>query len=627
MLRLVPRAPRHSLAVSVGLGVMAGSLLILQARVFGRAVDVVFLAGASLRDIGPLVAWLAAVAAMRAGTTWAADVAAAHAAAVTKAHLRTALTRALLARGPVGLTSERTGELTTTMVGGVESLDAYVRQYLPQLALAILVPPIIGAAVLVIDPLSALVLAVTGPLIPLFMVLVGKGARTRARRRWVDLSRMNARFLDALQGMVTLKAFGRSRAEADAIDRVGERFRALTMDVLRLAFVSALALELLATIGTAIVAVEVGLRLLYGRMAFGPALTVLLLAPEFYRPLRALGAAFHAGLAGQESGQRVSHLLDGAADENVTTRVDSRGDRHLESRIEDSASGDREAAVRHSCELRFDHVAYSYRGRPAPALADVSFVIPPGATLALVGPSGAGKSTVARLVLRFAEPSSGSIVLESREADGQGDGHRQAQQVGTRGERQRQGRERDGRSGTVRRFAQDCPLDRWRALVAWVPQHPHLFAGTIFDNLRIARPGATADDAMRALRAAHADAFVDALPRGLDTPVGEHGARLSGGQAQRLAVARAFLKNAPLLVLDEPTAQLDPETEAHVTDAVRTLRRGRTVLLIAHRLTTVVDADAIVLLDRGRIVEAGTHESLIGSGGLYAQHVAAYGGS
>jgi thiol reductant ABC exporter CydD subunit len=389
----------------------------------------------------------------------------------------------------------------------------------------------------------------------------------------VTLSRLSARFLDAIHALPMLKAFGRAADESAAIARASERFRAITMSVLRVAFLSALALELLATIGVALVAVEVGLRLLYGRIAFRSAFTVLLLAPEFYRPLRNLGSAFHAGLAGREALARIRDLNPEHA--GATAPV--------------SSSPPQAAPPATPPAVSMRGLSFAYRDIGPPALRDVDLEIPPGRTLALVGPSGSGKTTIARLLLRFLDPDAGVILVDGQPLDGQ-------------------------------------HPDEWRRRVAWVPQQPYLFHGTVIENLLIARPGASMAEVERALSKAHAGAFVRQLPRGLDTPVGERGQRLSGGQAQRIALARAFLKDAPLLILDEPTAQLDPENEQAVRESMALLCAGRSVLLIAHRLTTVTDADRIAVLAEGRVVEHGTQRELVESGGRYAAMVAAYGG-
>lgn len=567
-----PGPSRRDLVLAVLLGALAGVLLVFQASLLSRVIDAAFLEGRALGDLWPSLVTLVVLACGRALGVWLSDTAAARAASRVKAGERAALAARFVSGGPQALEREQTGELANTFVGGVDALDAYVGQYVPQAALALLVPLIVAVAVAAVDPLSALVLVATYPLVPVFMFLIGGVARQRTRQQWVAVSRMSARFLDALQGLATLKAFGRADAEASVIAATSERFRSVTMGVLRVAFLSAFVLELVATISTAIVAVEIGLRLLYGRIAFGPALFVLLVVPEFYRPLRAFGAAFHAGMAGREASGRISSLTSAAQDSPCV------------------AQGFSPASDPAPPSLCFSRVSFSYGLALPLALDDVSFDVEAGTTVALVGPSGAGKSTVARLLLRFGEPTRGAILVDERPVT-------------------------------------ELTASQWRTRLAWVPQRPHLFHGTLRDNLLLARPEATNEELERAVRMAHADRFISRLPGGLDAPVGELGQRLSGGEAQRIALARAFLKDAPVVVLDEPTAHLDPETEALVADAMVQLRRRRTVVLIAHRLTTVFDADRIVFLSGGRVVEQGTHRELVGREGPYARLVAAYEGA
>ncbi|MCL4847105.1 MAG: thiol reductant ABC exporter subunit CydD [Acidobacteria bacterium] len=576
--RLVPGAgrARRDLLAAIVLGALAGAILVFQAALLARIVDRVFLHGDDLGPVARVLGLLAGVALLRAVLTWATEVLARRAAASVKADLRHELARAVVARGPAAASRQSVGEIATILGSGLDAVDAYVAQYLPQAALALIVPGFVLAVVLFVDPLSALVLAVTFPLIPLFMYLVGSSADIRARRQWTEMTRLGARFLDALQALPTLRAFGRADQETRTVAAISDRFRTLTMSVLRLAFVSSLVLELLATLGTAIVAVEVGLRLLYARLAFFDALFVLLLAPEFYRPLRALGAAFHAGMAGREAAAHVDRWLgEGRAAEARAVRSTRAA----------AAAGHPAAAPR----IAFERVSVHYGPDRPPALDGVAFEMASGTTTALVGPSGAGKTTVANLLLRFVEAQAGRILVDG------------------------------------------VPLDRldaqaWRARVAWVPQQPHLFHGTLRDNVLLARPGASDEDLRRAASLAHVDEFVARLPLGWATPVGERGARLSGGQRQRVALARAFLRDAPLVVLDEPTAQLDAEHEALIVEAMAALRRGRTCLLVAHRLTTVFDADLVVLLSGGRVVERGTPRDLLAHGQVYARLVEAYGG-
>jgi thiol reductant ABC exporter CydD subunit len=575
-----PRAGlRRRLALAVGLGAVAGALVVLQAGLLSRVVDAAFLNGAGLDVALPLLGGLVGAALLRAAATWGQEVVAQQFSGAVRAELRDRLTRRLLALGPRYASGERAGELQNTLVGGVESLDAYLGQYLPQAFLAGIVPPLVLLAVLRADPLSALVLLLTYPLIPLFMWLIGARARRRTEQQWVTLSRLSAQFLDAVQGLATLRAFGRAHDRADAIARASDRYRQMTMDVLRLAFVSALVLELLATLGTAIVAVEVGLRLLYAKVTFGPALFVLILAPEFYRPLRALGAAFHAGLSGREAAGRIGEILEGEGAIVAPAVLEGR---------RPPGEGDRPGEL--PPRLEIEEVGFTYgEGRP-PALDDVSFTVESGTTTALVGPTGAGKSTVAHLLLRFIEPTSGHL-----RADG--------------------------------RPLLEIAADEWRRRVAWVPQRPRLFHGSLLDNLLLARPGASREEVERAAAAARLEPLLRELPGGWDTPVGEGGERLAGGEAQRVALARALLTAAPVLLLDEPTSHLDPEHEAAIVEAMKALRRERTVLLIAHRMTTVLDADRVVLLDHGRVAEQGTHEDLLATGRHYPRLVAAWGGA
>jgi thiol reductant ABC exporter CydD subunit len=575
LLRLATGARFH-LVLTVAAGLLTGVVLVGQARYLSLVVSRVFLGGNSLAQVRPFLLTLLWLSLVRAGLAWTGEVAANRVAGRIKADVRGRLSSHLLSLGPAYAHAERSGELANTLVEGIEALDAYFSQYLPQLALAALVPLTVLVFVFPLDLLSGLVLLLTAPLIPVFMILIGNLAEALTRRQWTALSRMSAHFLDVLQGLTTLKLLGRSRDQIEMIARISDHFRRTTLGVLRIAFQSALVMELVATLSTAVVAVQIGLRLLYGHVGFEEAFFILILAPEFYLPLRLLGTRYHAATSALAAAQRIFEVLD-----------EAQLDGQVKPSALDGAVAPRPAKLGPGRTIRFDEVHYAYEDGRRPALRGLSFELSPGQKVALVGPSGAGKSTVAYLLLRFIEPDRGCITV-----------------------------------GDIP--LRELPIRAWRFQIAWVPQNPYLFHTTVAGNIGMARPDASKDEIVRAARQAYAHDFIQALPQGYDTPVGERGTRLSGGQAQRIALARAFLKDAHLLILDEPTAHLDPEHEACLTQAIARLVQDRTVLTIAHRLSTVYQADRILVMDGGRLVETGSHATLLQEGQLYPRLATAY---
>lgn len=562
------RDSRAALVLTVLSGFLAGLLTISQAYLLSSTINAVFLQGQTLAEVAEWLQLILVIIAGRAFLTWVNEVSANIVAVRIKSDLRERLFNHLLNLGPAYTRGQRTGELTTAAVEGIEALDAYYSQYLPQLVITALIPISILIVVFPIDLLSGIVMLVTAPLIPFFMIMIGKGAEIVTKRQYQTLSRLSAHFLDSLQGLTTLKLFGQSKAHAKNIEKVSNQFRDTTLGVLRITFLSALALELLATLSTAIIAVEIGFRLLYAKMEFQPAFFILILAPEFYLPLRTLGARFHAGMSGTTAAKRIYEILDTPVISNQLSIVSRQPAEEVSS-------------------IRFENVRYIYPGETMPALENINLEIHAGQHVALVGASGAGKTTLANLLLRFAEPTAGNIIINNEPLA-------------------------------------NIFMDSWRTQIAWVPQRPHLFHDTLAANIRLGQPDATDEEMIEAAKAAYLHDFIEMLPEKYETVIGESGARLSVGQAQRLAMARAFLKDAPILILDEPTSSLDPETESLLEESTRRLMQGRTVITIAHRLNTIFRADQIVVLEEGRIAEQGTHRELLDKNDAYAEMVKAY---
>jgi ATP-binding cassette subfamily C protein CydD len=555
------------ITASIGLAFGSGILVILQAWLLASVIDSVVFGQAGLEDVRHWLWVILGLFSARALLSWVAEQAAVHAAISVKLHTRDQLLRHLFTLGPVRLGTERTGELTTAISDGVEALEPYYSRYLPAMSLTVLLPLAILLVVLPADWISGLILLLTAPLIPLFMVLIGRGAERLNQAQWRKLARMSAHFLDVIQGLTTLKLFNASRREIDNVARISDDYRRSTMAVLRVAFLSSVTLEFFATVSIAVVAVSIGFRLLWGEMSFFHGFFVLLLAPEFYLPLRSMGTHYHSRMEAIGASERLVEILSIPPPQKRTEPL--------------PAPDPRQATV------RLEGVSAVYPNGTQ-GLSDVSLQIRPGERIGIVGPTGSGKSTLFNLILGFLYPSDGKLLID----------------------------------GTP---LQDLDMDEWRSQLAWVPQRPHLFADDIAGNIRMGRPRASEVEILSAARAAQAHDFITALPDGYATRIGDGGRGLSGGQAQRIALARAFLRDAPIVLLDEPTSSLDPESEHLVETALEEMPRDRTVVVIAHRLNTVRQLDRIVVLEGSRLVAQGPHDELMQTSPAYRHLVADFG--
>ncbi|WP_409364985.1 thiol reductant ABC exporter subunit CydD [Catellatospora methionotrophica] len=541
LLRQVPSTRRDVVLLGV-LGSAVAIAVVTAASALARALA----AAVELRLDPPAITVFLLALTARAALTSGLGVVAARMAATVKASLRADLLGAVGRRGPGWLAGQRAGELATLTGRGLDALDGYFTGYLPQLVLGVTVPVGVLATLIFADLASAVIVLVTLPLIPIFGILVGWQTRVATERQWRRLRLLGGHFLDMLSGLPTLKAFGRARAQVAAVREMADRHREATMRTLRIAFLSALVLELVGTISVALVAVPVGLRLLGGGMTLAAAFTVLLLTPEAYAPLRAAGTKFHASMEGLTALDQAFTLL-AAADGTISggTRTAPRGGGVI--------------------ELRGVTVAYER----TTALHGVDLTVRPGDRIALVGPSGGGKSTLLNLLLGFTAPTAGRVLVDGADLA-------------------------------------ELDLDDWRRQLGWVPQRAHLFADTLAANIALGTPDASRERITQAARAAALGPVVDALPQGLDTVLGERGHGLSSGERQRLALARAFLRDAPLLLLDEPTARLDAASEQAVVSSTLSLVEGRTALLVAHRPALLTAATRTVRVDHGTLHELVT---------------------
>ncbi|MFZ5948236.1 MAG: thiol reductant ABC exporter subunit CydD [Stygiobacter sp.] len=535
-------------------GLLASAFTISQAYFLSRIINNVFLLGHTLERVKNILFLFAAASLLKAAFIFLQNIFSSKLVVEIKKNLRENIITNISSLGPIKIKSERTGEIVNTLLNGVDKLEDYFSKFLPQLFLAALIPLMILFFVLPKDLLSAIIFIVTAPIIPTFMFLIGSIAEKLNQKQWTTLSRMSTYFFDVLQGIPTLKLFNRTKETLKRIEDVTNIFRIKTLKVLRVAFLSALVLEVASTISVAVIAVAIGLRLLNGDFNFADALFILIIAPEFYLPLRQLGVSYHAGMEGVAAFERISLLIQ-TKNENQKT-----------------ISSEHELKANQS--IVFDNVSFTYEDRNEPAINSVSLVIEKGKVTALVGQTGSGKTTLMNMLLGFIKPQSGKI-----------------------------------KYGNV--DLSKIELNEFRKKISWLPQNPHLFNSTLLENIKLSKEDATYDDAVSATMKAKIHNLISNLPNGYESKVSEAGSNFSGGEIQRIALARAYLRNAEIICVDEPTANLDPETEKEIMNNMYELYQEKTVLIIAHRLKTIEKADKIIVMKDGKILDEGKHDELM----------------
>lgn len=523
------REARPWLGLAIAAGLLSAVLLIVQSMCLAQIVQGAFIEKLQRSALLPLLWLLLAMIVVRAVLAWAKEVAGVRASLKIRQRLRAEILQTLSSQGPVLAKSRATGAWVSAMVEQVEGLNSFYAAYLPQMWLAVLIPLIIVAVVFSLNWVAGLILLITAPLIPIFMALVGMGAASINQSNFQRLAKMSGQFLDVLQGLTTLKLFYRSREQVETLRTVSDAYRQTTMQALKVAFLSSGVLELFSSMAIALLATYLGLSLL-GDIHLGRPITlysgllILLLAPEFFMPLRELGTHYHARAQALGAAEELMPVLE-AANAAVATG---------------------QAPVPEWQAIHYRAVGFSYPKSTALVLQHFNLSVQRGEKLAIVGPSGVGKSTLVHLLLRFLEPSAGSITLDQQALS-------------------------------------EIELGAWRAQIAWVSQSVALFQGSLRDNVLLARPTATEAELQQALSAAQLSEWIAQLPQGLATMIGEQNLGVSGGQAQRIALARAYLKQAPIWVLDEPTASLDANTEQAVLAALVQEASGKTLIVVTHR--------------------------------------------
>ena len=547
------------LSKAITLGSLNGILMIVQMAILAGIINEVIFSNKTLTEITPLLLGLAGIILLRTISGYLTERYSHHAAMLIKVSIRQQLLQHLFAMGPAKTNSIGSAKIAQLLHQGVDSLEDYFSGYLPIVAYCSVIPSAILFAVFPMDWRSGLVLMLTAPMVPMFMIIIGHKAHDLNQKHWTRLLRMSSHFLDIIQGLTQLKIFNASRQEMAAVKTISEDYGNQTMSILKVAFLSSFMLEFLASIAIALVAVILGFRLYYGGVDYLLALWVLLLAPEFYLPFRQLGAQYHAKMAGVTAAQDMMEIL------NTPVKVSQE-----------------DIKFKAPFNIELANVNFTYPGRKN-TLNNINLTLEEQGLYALIGESGAGKSTLIDTILGFVTPDSGAMTINGVK-----------------------------HSPAVR--------DAWLSQCGWIAQQGHVFYGSLGFNIALSEDY-DADKMKKVLTDVGLSDFVSQLKNGLNTHVGEGGVGISGGQSQRLALARAFYHQPDVLILDEPSSHLDKDTEQIVSDSIAEYAKTHLVIVIAHRLHTVIDAKQIIVLEQGQIIEQGTHTELLKLNGSYAETI------